>query len=459
MFYYSFPAVDESKQKILEDSLSNKQINGIDNAGIVIDNKTHGIVCYKANSNLKFFDIKRQPASCIKPILVYSPALNENVITPSTQILDEPLEIEGYKPENVNKKFAGYMSVTDAVKNSVNIPAIKVLSYIGIETGKDYAKKMGIEFDEKDTSFTLALGGMTYGTTLCDLTTAYTTFANDGMYAKSSFIEFITDKNDKIIYLHKPQENMVLRSDSNYLMLDILQVTAKSGTAKKLNEIKSTQIASKTGTAGKKNGNTDAYNISVTPEETVGVWFGSLDNTPQKIAGGNAPTTVVCEYIKRQNYKRREFEKPTSVCEMKIDSLTKEKEHRIVLASPFSPDRYTENAIFSRFNTPSEISSNFVEKPDIVATCKEENGQYVLQINTEKQIIYEIFENDIPYQTISDKDGTISVYLPQRSIENIIKIVTKYNNSDLKNNLSNEKIFKMAKNGNFITHKNEKWYI
>ncbi len=450
---------DEKKQKILEDSLESKQIESVDNAGIVINNSLHAVVAYKANSNLKFFDIKRQPASCLKPILVYAPALNENVISPSTQILDEPIEIENYKPENVNKKFSGYMSVQDAVKNSVNIPAIKVLSYIGIETGKDYAQKMGIDFDEKDTSFTLALGGMTYGTTLCELTTAYTTFANDGNYAKSSFIEFITDKNDKIIYLHKPQEKMVLRSDSNFLMLDILKETAKSGTAKKLSEVKNTEIASKTGTAGKRKGNTDAYNISVTPEETIGVWFGTLDNTPKNIAGGNAPTSVACEYIKKQEYKKTEFEIPSTVCEMKIDSLTKEKEHRIVLASPFSPERYTETAKFSRFNTPNEISNNFVEKPNIDAQCTEENGQYAIELQAERQINYQIYQNEIPYQNIVDKEGKIKIYLPQKTEENEIKIVAKYNLKELNNNLINEKIFKMSKNTKNTINKGEKWYI
>ena len=145
---------DKEKQEKLISELKNNKIDDIDNAAIVINNLSHGVVAYAANSKFKLYDIKRQPASCLKPILVYAPALNEGVISPSTQVLDEPIKIENYSPENVNKKFSGYMSVTDAVKNSVNIPAIKVLSYIGIDTGKQYAQKLGIEFDLKSKSLT-----------------------------------------------------------------------------------------------------------------------------------------------------------------------------------------------------------------------------------------------------------------------------------------------------------------
>ena len=175
--------LDEEKQNALNSSLENNKVENVCNAGIVIDNFSHGIVAYNANSNLKFFDVKRQPGSCIKPILVYAPALNENVISPSTQILDEEITIGDYKPVNVTKRFDGYMSVEDAVKNSVNIPAIKTMSYIGIETGKQYAEKMGLSFDEKDDNYTLALGGMSYGISLKTLTNAFSTFANAGTYS------------------------------------------------------------------------------------------------------------------------------------------------------------------------------------------------------------------------------------------------------------------------------------
>jgi len=449
---------DKEKQSCLAQSLANHKLANLDDCAVVIDNSSLGIFAYQANSNYKLFDLKRPPASCLKPILVYAPALNENVISPATQILDEEIQIGSYKPENVNKKFAGYMSITDAVKNSVNIPAIKTLSYIGIDTGKQYAEKAGITFDEKDTSYVLALGGMTYGTTLTQLTNAYTSLANGGEFDKATFIQYITDKNNKIVYLHRPQKKMVFREDSAALMTKILQETAKSGTARKLSSITHTEIASKTGTAGKKNGNTDAYNISYTPQETIGVWFGSLDNTPSNIAGGNQPTAVVADYVSSQHYDKTKFDMPTSVTMLKIDSLEKDTQHRIVLANPNTPERYTETALFSRFNFPTEISSNFSQKPEISAKCEAKNGQIVLTINPQKHIEYQIYKDDLPYQIIKDKNSSLSIKMPFSKNDAKIVVLAKYSNVE-NENLTNKTEFILSQQQANWQKVTKKWYI
>ena len=458
--YHIHTYLNEEKQNALKTSLSQEKLDDIDNAGIVIDPKTYGVTAFYGNSKFKVMDIKRQPASCLKPLLVYAPALNEDVITPSTQILDEPINISGYQPTNVNKKFSGYMSVTDAVKNSINIPAIKVLSYIGIDTGKQYAEKLGIEFDEKDTSYTLALGGMTYGVNLKTLASGYSVFVNNGDFEEAKFVQYITDKDGKLVYIHKPNPQMVMREDSTYLMTNILQETAKTGTARKLSDITNTEIASKTGTVGKKNasGNTDAYNISYTPTEVVGVWFGTLDNTPVKIAGGNQPTNVVKSYIKTQNYEKTTFDIPSSVTTAKIDSLEKEENHRLVLASPYAPERYTEECLFSRFNMPSDISENFMEKPQIYADCKVENNQIVVTLSPQKHLEYQIYKDDVPYQNIKDKHEKLTLRINFPENKTNIKILTKYANSD-NDKFENEKSFTLSKSQNSKPKPKTKWYI
>lgn len=448
--------MNEEKQKQLTDALENNKFEDLDSCAIVINSSTHGISAYLGNSAYKLTEIKRQPGSCLKPILVYAPALNEDIISPSTQILDEKIKIGDFEPTNVNKKFAGYVSVTEAVKNSINIPAIKVLGYVGIDTAKQYSQKMGICFDEKDDSFALALGGMTNGVSLKDLATAYTTLGNNGNYANSTFVQYITDTNGKLVYVHKPVENMILREDSAYLMTNILQETAKNGTARKLSDLKNTQIASKTGTVGKKKGNTDAYNISYTPEEVVGVWFGDLSNTPSKIAGGNQPTEVAKQYLSTQKYEKTEFKVPSSITTAKIDTLERDEEHRIVLACPYSPERYTETAIFSRFNMPSEMSSNFSEKPEVDATCEVVNNQIVIKINAKKHLKYNIFKDNIPYQIVENRQGETILRLPLQKNEANIKIVASY---DGISGLESEKRFTLTKNISKQTVPKEKWYI
>lgn len=447
--------LNEDKQRALKNALDTYKVDEVDNAGIVIDAKTCSVVAYSGNSDLKILDAKRQPASCIKPLLVYTPAFNEGVLSPETQILDEQITIGNYSPSNVNKKFSGYVSVTDAVKNSINIPSIKALSYIGIDTGKQYAQKLGINFDERDDSYALALGGMTYGVNLKDLASAYTVFPNNGQFDKANFVQYITDKNNKLVYIHKPDLKMVFREDSAYLMTEILKETAKSGTARKLGDLKSTEVASKTGTAGNKKGNTDAYNIAYTPTEVVGIWFGTLDNYPVNIAGGNQPTQVAKAYLNTQHHEKTEFDIPSSIAEAKIDTLELEENHRLVLASPYAPERYTKTVLFSRFNMPTEVSSNFLNKPEIDASCKVENGQVVLTISPHKHLTYQIFKDEVPYQTIKDKSDTLSLRINFPESETEIKIVAEY---EAGSELRAEKSFSLKQTKNPTSSKS-KWYI
>lgn len=447
--------LDENKQQTLKNALIENSLDEVDYAGIVIDADACAVRAYYGDSDYKILDIKRQPASCIKPLLVYTPAFNEGILSPETQILDEKITIGSYTPQNVNKKFAGHVSVTDAVKNSINIPAIKALSYVGIDTGKQYAEKLGIKFDEKDDSYALALGGMTYGTNLKDLASAYTVFVNKGEFDKPNFVQYITDKNDQLVYVHKPNKKMVFREDSAYLMTTVLQETAKSGTARKLSDIKHVEVASKTGTSGKKAGNTDAYNITYTPSEVVGVWFGSLDNTPASIAGGNQPTQAVKSYLNSQNYQKTEFDIPSSVTDAKIDTLELEENHRLVLASPYAPERYTKTALFSRFNMPTEVSTNFLDKPKIDANCKVENNQILLTLNTQKHLTYKIFKNDIPFQTITDKNEPLTLRINFVENEATLKISASYNDSE---EIESEKVFNLTQTKTHQQPKS-KWYI
>ena len=454
---------DEEKQSALNNALESVDFKGTDYAGIVIDNSSHGVTAFLGNGAYKILDTKRQVGSTIKPILVYAPAFNENVISPETEILDEKVTIGEYSPSNVGDKYNGYIQVKDAVKKSVNTVAIKVLSYIGIDTGKMYAEKMGFNFDEKDDSYALALGGMTYGEDLKTLTNAYTTFANMGSFDKAVFVSHITDKNGKVVYEHKPKERMALREDSAFLMTEILKETAVSGTARKLAGIDNTEIASKTGTVGKKGGgNTDAYNISYTPDYAIGVWCGNLDNEKMQINGGNEPTDVVKNFVQNVKHKNKNFKETTLVTKAKIDLLEKEKNHKIVLASPYTPERYTSLATFSRFNMPNEISTNFIELKEIEVEVKRENLNAVLLLKPEKHIKYDIFLNGEYYRTIKEKNEELKITLPLNKEENEIKIVSSFANFE--NSPEKEKIFKIENKNAWLKDqtkktKKDKWYI
>ena len=116
---------------------------------------------------------KRLPGSLIKPLLVYAPALEENLISPAPPILDEKVDYGGYAPENYNNKYPGYVSAREALANSLNIPAVKLLQSLGAKNACEYMQALNLTIEKEDESLALALGGMKYGFTLQDLTSAY----------------------------------------------------------------------------------------------------------------------------------------------------------------------------------------------------------------------------------------------------------------------------------------------
>lgn len=401
--YKIYSYLDADRQASLEKAISSFEC---DHAGLVLDNNKSAVVAYSGKSAYKILSAKRQPGSCIKPILVYGPALNEDIIYPCTQLLDEKTTIAGYSPKNVTGKYQGYVSAREALSKSINIPAVKVLSYVGIDKAKAYASDMGIEFDEKDDSYALALGGMNYGTTLLDMCGAYSTFANAGIYSSPKFISYITDANDKIVYIHKKEEKRVLREDACYLLTDMLKTCTKTGTAKKLGSL-SDNIASKTGTVGKPNSslNLDAWNISYTPNYTIGVWAGNLDNEPITIAGGGAPTQSVKDYL-TAHPDETDFDIPDAIVSKAIDSNALLDDHRVVLANNFTPECYSQEELFSTFNLPRDISKKFVEVEnfDLRASVVGSKAKFVF--DAKDYYTYEVFNNGERIYECHGKNGS-----------------------------------------------------
>lgn len=385
--YKIYTYLDQEKQNTLSQSFQSENID-CDKCGIILNNSTHGVEAFVGDSTYKILSCPRQPGSCLKPILVYSPALNEDIIYPCTQILDEKTTIGDYTPKNVGEKYRGYVSTREALSKSINIPAIKVLSYVGIDKAKAYAQSMGIEFDEKDSSYTLALGGMTYGVTPLTLAGAYSVFANGGEFSPPKFVKFITDKNNKLVYLHKPDKKQVIRDDCAFLMTDMLRTCAKSGTAKKLASL-NLDIASKTGTVGraKSKQNLDAWNCSYTKDYTAVVWLGNLDNTPINYAGGNQPTQIVKNYFEKTG-DNSHFEMPQCVVERKIDSNELLENHVVLLANDYIPQMYTQEELFSKFNLPKGVSSSFtkVKKEDFKSRV--ENNNAIISFDAKPYMTY-----------------------------------------------------------------------
>lgn len=451
--YKIYTYQNEKLQNDLNDAIDSVNIES-NFAGIVVDNLSHGVVAFRGDGNYKILDCPRQPGSCIKPVLVYGPALNEDIIYPCTQILDEKTDISGFAPKNVGGVYHGYVSARESLAKSINIPAVKILSYVGIDKAKQYAEEVGINFDEKDEGYCLALGGMTYGVNVLQLAGAYSTFANAGMYSAPKFISFITDKNGKIVYINKPQEKQVFRQDSSYLLTDMLKTCTESGTGKKLAEL-GMPLASKTGTVGKSGTkqNLDAWNVSYSPNLTCAVWLGNLDNSPIDYTGGNQPTQIVKNFYSK-NKESNDFEKPDMIVEKKIDTTELEENHRVVLANDYMPERYTKAEMFSIFNLPKSYSDKFAVAKSPNVTSKVENNEAIMTFVANEYMTYEIYDNSKLVKTLSGQNGKQSVSVPLTKEKQTFVIKSYYT---LSPEIEDEKEITFVKKDKPVN--NKKWYL
>lgn len=335
--------------------------NGIapDNCACLIDNDTGGIVAFAGKSEYDLTTLRRQPASTIKPIMVYAPAFESLGYSPATLILDEPINFSGYSPHNATKLYYGYTSIRDSLIRSTNIPAVKTLNEVGIENGKKFAENLGITFNENDNNLALALGGFTDGVTITELAGSYSAFANGGYYIQPHFVKEIII-NGTSVYKENYTKKRVMSESTAYLMTDILKDVAKRGTARKLNKL-GDYVASKTGTNATDNNNLDAINVSYTTEHTAVCWFGNTSNNngsmDKRINGSTYPTIIVKNLFETiyENNQPADFTMPSSVVKVKLDANEYKNNHLIYQAN--EDCNKTIEEVFDKNNIPEKKES------------------------------------------------------------------------------------------------------
>jgi penicillin-binding protein 1A len=221
---------------------------------------------------------KRQPGSTFKPI-VYATAIAGG-ISPNKTYIDAPFDVDGYKPKNAGKTFKGAISMRDALVNSVNIVAVKVLIDTGWQPVIDLAQKMGVK-SKLEPFYSLALGGLEVN--LLEMTSAYTTFANKGIHNPVHGIVRVTDRKGEILYENKPSPERVLEPNTTATMTWMMRGVVNEGTAKSAQIGR--PVAGKTGTTDKER---DLWFIGFVPQLVTGVWLGNDNNQPT----GNASSTA-----------------------------------------------------------------------------------------------------------------------------------------------------------------------
>lgn len=391
------------------DSSLQDTVNDVINS---FDTKTDkSIVIFDKNGKIKSYsstcgEILRQPGSTIKPLLVYSPAIELGLVDSCSYINDSPCKIKGYSPKNYNDVYNGEISIKNSLAKSSNVCAIKILDLVGIKRAKSLLKNVNIGLENEEDNLSLALGAYKYGLGLVNLTGAYNLFVNDGFYTKPYCIETINSENNSLIYKNKSNINKVFSLDTIEIMREMLLNCVKNGSAKKLNTL-DFNVYSKTGTVGNENGNTDAYNISFNSEYIIGVWLGNKSNSlmDNSFTGGGTPTKIseeLWKQIYQKNNPPKDFEIKSAI-KVKLDKNSYENDKTIELADPLSPERYVTEELFkieripnklsTRFSTPKILNKeiNLINNGIIIRLCVAEWQDYKIykEHNNVKTLVYD----------------------------------------------------------------------
>ncbi len=223
----------------------------------------------------------RQPGSSFKPIL-YATALSEDMISPATVIWDTPTSFtvgmgHTYVPRNYDRKFHGPVTVRTALANSYNVPAVKLLASLGNEHLVAKAKEFGItSFTREPNSYGLSISLGAAEVSLLELTNAFRTFANQGLYSEPRFALFMVDDLGRYRSTPEVELKRIISPDVAFLVADILSDNQARKPAFGLNSSLhlSMPAAAKTGTTTNFK---DNWTVGFTRYLVAGVWTGNSD--------------------------------------------------------------------------------------------------------------------------------------------------------------------------------------
>jgi len=217
----------------------------------------------------------RQLGSTFKPI-VYTAAIDRG-FTPTSILVDAPVTYQAgngqvYSPHNYDHKFEGPVTLRWALEESRNVPAIKMMDTLGPKNVLAYAKRFGFE-EDFPPYLPIALGAG--DATLLEITSAYTTFPNQGVRMKPFAIMSVKDRDGNLLEENRGEPSDVIRADTAFVMTNLLKGVLTHGTARRAASMAGEwPLAGKTGTVDE---NTDAWFVGFDPDITVGVWMGFDD--------------------------------------------------------------------------------------------------------------------------------------------------------------------------------------
>lgn len=242
----------------------------------------------------------RQSGSSIKPLSIYAPAVEYGKVTPATIVSDSPITINGWSPRNDDRVFKGNISVASALAGSRNVPAVRILQYLGLERSYNFVKRNfrisslvdsrtvnGKVFSDKSYA-AIGLGGLTDGVSVLEMAAAYVPFDSGGCYYEPSFYTRIENSSGEVILRRGSVPQSAISESTAVTMTSMLQNVTVSGTGKSA-RLSNMPTAGKTGTTSN---NYDRWFVGYTPYYVGAVWFGY--DIPRSLKGvsGNPSAKV-----------------------------------------------------------------------------------------------------------------------------------------------------------------------
>lgn len=229
----------------------------------------------------------RQPGSCFKVLSAFAPALDRKNETLATAYDDEPFNDTSGRPISNwwGDSYRGLSTIREAIRDSMNIVAVKTLTAITPQLGYEYLLDFGFTTlvtnlkladgtTKTDVGQSLALGGITQGVTNLELCAAYATIANGGVYTEPVFYTKVTDQNGRVILENEPKTHTVLKESTAFLLTNAMHDVVTIGTGTLCN-LKDQYVAGKTGTT---TNNNDIWFVGYTPYLTASIWSGYDEN-------------------------------------------------------------------------------------------------------------------------------------------------------------------------------------
>ncbi|WP_085829462.1 transglycosylase domain-containing protein [Clostridium massiliodielmoense] len=300
--------------------------------------------------------------SSIKPLTVYSAAIDSKLATAATVLEDSPLpdamskkySAPGttWQPKNSNGVYSGYLGLRDALKDSVNVYAVKLEDKIGLNTGVKYGEKFGLTFDnvDKHSMAAIALGELSRGTNTFTMANAYGVFGNNGVYSAPRLYTKVLDRNGNVLLETKSQATQVISPEAAYIMYDLLKGPVKAGTATRIQNTYHSEIP----IAGKTGSSTKFKNLwfcGLTPYYSGAVWIENKYG--QSIYSSDAAALFGKIMNKAvENLPDKEIEMPDGIVKAEVDRVSGLLPTDLSYKDPRGSQVYTE--LFIKGTVPTE---------------------------------------------------------------------------------------------------------